>query len=118
MVFQRRDKYSVFGWIQIIILDEIPARPENALPGACGKNGDKRRGAENARAAKFFASPSGWHLCRNQNQCISSSVRSDTLADGRNMSLLTELGFLWGGCYNDAAPTALKQTVAIRQHLR
>jgi hypothetical protein len=25
------------------------------------------------------------------------------------MPLLTELGFLWGGCYNDAAPTALKQ---------
>jgi hypothetical protein len=24
MVFQRRDKYSVFGWIQIIILGEFP----------------------------------------------------------------------------------------------
>jgi hypothetical protein len=54
MVFQRRDKYSVFGWIQIIILGEFPARPENASPGACGKSGDKHRGAENAESRKVF----------------------------------------------------------------
>jgi hypothetical protein len=54
MVFQRRDKYSVFGEIQIIILGEISISPENASLGRCGKSADKRRGAENAESRKVF----------------------------------------------------------------
>jgi hypothetical protein len=54
MVFQRGDKYSVFGRIQIIILGEISVSPENASLGRCGKSGDKRGGAENAETRKVF----------------------------------------------------------------
>ena len=53
MVFQRRDKYSVFGEIQIIILGELPARREKLRSAAPGK-GDKRRDAEDAESRKVF----------------------------------------------------------------
>jgi hypothetical protein len=53
MVFQRRDKYSVFAAIQIIILGEFPAHREKLHSPAAGKE-DKRRDAEDAETRKVF----------------------------------------------------------------
>ena len=39
-----------------------------------GINAEARR---TRRAAKFLKARQGWHICRNQNEQISSSVRSD-----------------------------------------
>jgi len=76
MVFQRRDKYSVFGWIQIIILGELPA-PRKMLHWAGAEKVGINAEARRTRRAQSFESPSGLHICRNQNEQISSSVRSD-----------------------------------------
>jgi hypothetical protein len=59
MVFQRRDKYSVFGEIQIIILGELPARRESFTRRVQEKLGINAEARRTQRAAKFFESPSG-----------------------------------------------------------
>jgi hypothetical protein len=59
MVFQHRDKYSVFATIQIIILGELPTHRKmlhSPLAGKIGINAETRR---TRRHAKFFESPSG-----------------------------------------------------------
>jgi len=59
MVFQRRDKYSVFGEIKIIILGEFPARWKMLYSPHAEKNGINAEVQRAQKAAKVFESPSG-----------------------------------------------------------